>query len=90
MTGQPEAAIARELALCYTAISMVTDSDAGVGGGDLVSQADVMRTFGANLARLKDLLRAAVRELPEPEDDDVATCPCRRSLDGLVLPFELP
>ena len=30
------------------------------------------------------------RALPEPEADDTATCACRRALDGLPLPFELP
>ena len=32
MTGQPEAAIARELALCFTCVTLVTDRDAGVEG----------------------------------------------------------
>ena len=30
MTGHPEAVLARELALCYTAVALVTDTDAGV------------------------------------------------------------
>ena len=33
MTGQPEAVLARELALCYTSIAVVTDLDAGVEAG---------------------------------------------------------
>jgi 5'-methylthioadenosine phosphorylase len=33
MTGLPEAGLARELALCYTALALVTDHDAGVDGG---------------------------------------------------------
>jgi hypothetical protein len=28
--------------------------------------------------------------MPGPEEDASATCPCRRSLDGLTLPFALP
>jgi 5'-methylthioadenosine phosphorylase len=32
MTGHPEAVLARELALCYTTIALVTDLDAGVEG----------------------------------------------------------
>ena len=32
MTGHPEAVLARELALCYTSIALVTDLDAGRGG----------------------------------------------------------
>jgi 5'-methylthioadenosine phosphorylase len=33
MTTMPEAAIARELALCFTTVALVTDLDAGVEGG---------------------------------------------------------
>ena len=35
-------------------------------------------------------LRSALAALPAPEADDDATCPCRRSLDGIELPFALP
>src|SRR5260370_30347428 len=34
MTGHPEAILARELALCYTSLSLVTDLDAGVEEGE--------------------------------------------------------
>src|SRR5690349_15178263 len=46
MTGVPEAAIARELALCYTSLAVVTDHDAGVDTGQGVTHAEVMSTFG--------------------------------------------
>ena len=64
MTGQPEAAIARELALCFTSVTLVTDLDAGVEGGESVTHAEVLAMFAANLDRLKELLAAAVAELP--------------------------
>jgi 5'-methylthioadenosine phosphorylase len=96
MTGQPEAAIARELALCFTCVTLVTDRDAGVeAAGDAdavepVTHAEVLEMFGANLDRLKDLLATAVAALPAYESDPEATCDCRRVLDGLDLPFPLP
>lgn len=90
MTGQPEAAVARELALCYTSIAMVTDHDAGVEGGDHVTHAEVLKIFASNLERLRYLLERAIEGLPELEADATATCPCRRALDGLELPFALP
>jgi 5'-methylthioadenosine phosphorylase len=90
MTGQPEAGIARELALCYTCVALVTDYDAGVGGGTSVTHAEVFAMFAANIDRLKDLLVAAVAALPSYETDAAAVCPCRRALDGLALPFDLP
>ena len=34
MTGYPEAVLARELEMCYAAIALVTDLDAGVEVGE--------------------------------------------------------
>ena len=85
MTGMPEAAIARELAMCYTAIALVTDLDAGVEGGAGVTHDEVLRVFAANVEQLKSLVEDVVPALPA--DDD---CTCRRALDGLTLPRPLP
>ncbi|HEV7173602.1 S-methyl-5'-thioadenosine phosphorylase [Pedococcus sp.] len=90
MTAMPEAAIARELAMCFTTVALVTDQDAGVGGGEAVTHEEVLAVFADNVGRLKSVLQAAVRALPPAEDDEVATCACRRALDGLTLPFALP
>lgn len=90
MTGMPEASIARELAMCYTTMALVTDHDAGVGGGEAVTHAEVLRVFARSIEGLKAVLRSAVQLMPEAEDDDSATCSCRRSLDGLRLPITLP
>lgn len=90
MTTMPEAALARELAMCFTSLAMVTDYDAGVDGGAAVTHEEVMRVFAHNVEALKDVLRETIAALPEAEDDDVATCPCRRSLDGIRLPFAIP
>jgi 5'-methylthioadenosine phosphorylase len=85
MTGLPEAALARELALCYTPICLVTDTDAGVEEGEGVTQQDVFWEFAANVSRLRDVLVRLIAALPEER-----ACPCPRALDGLPLPFELP
>jgi 5'-methylthioadenosine phosphorylase len=80
MTGHPEAVLARELALCYSAIALVTDLDAGVEGEHGVTQEEVFRVFGENTARLRDVLFDAIAALPAER-----TCPCPRSLDGIRL-----
>jgi 5'-methylthioadenosine phosphorylase len=90
MTTMPEAGLARELAMCFTTIAMVTDHDAGVEGGDAVTHEEVLRVFATNVEHLKGLLKDAIGQMPAHEADDVATCPCRRSLDGIELPFALP
>jgi 5'-methylthioadenosine phosphorylase len=87
MTGMPEAAVARELALCYTSVNVVTDLDAGFDHGDGVTHAEVFAQFERSIVALKKLLVSVVHDLPADGDDD---CPCRHALDGLTLPFELP
>jgi 5'-methylthioadenosine phosphorylase len=78
MTGAPEAAIARELALCYTSVAVVTDHDAGIASGEGVTEAEVFAVFGRSIERLKELLAAVIGELPKSDED----CECRHSLDG--------
>ncbi|TDB71122.1 S-methyl-5'-thioadenosine phosphorylase [Micromonospora sp. KC723] len=85
MTGHPEAVLARELALCYTSIALVTDLDAGVTAGESVTQAEVFRVFAENTDRLRGVLLDAVAALPAERD-----CPCGHALDGIKLPFPLP
>jgi 5'-methylthioadenosine phosphorylase len=85
MTGHPEAVLARELALCYTVLALVTDTDAGVAEGEGVTQEEVFRVFGRAVTRLRDLVLAVIRDLPGER-----TCPCPHALDGITLPFELP
>jgi 5'-methylthioadenosine phosphorylase len=85
MTGHPEAVLARELALCYTTIALVTDLDAGVEGDRGVTQEEVFRVFAENTAILRELLLEAVANLPTER-----TCPCAHALDGIKLPIDLP
>jgi 5'-methylthioadenosine phosphorylase len=85
MTGHPEAVLARELALCYTSIALVTDLDAGVEGGDPVTHEEVFRVFGENTDRLRGVLLDAVANLPAER-----SCPCAGALEGIKLPVPLP
>ncbi|SON58977.1 S-methyl-5'-thioadenosine phosphorylase [Mycobacterium simulans] len=85
MTGYPEAILARELELCYAAIALVTDLDAGVTVGDGVKAADVYAGFGENIELLKELVRAAIDRVA-----DERTCTHCRHHAGVPLPFELP
>ncbi|SCK10784.1 S-methyl-5'-thioadenosine phosphorylase [Streptomyces sp. WMMB 322] len=81
MTGHPEAVLARELALCYTSVALVTDFDAGIDAADSVSQQEVFSVFAENVGRLKDVMSEAVTALPAER-----TCRCAHALDGMKPP----
>ncbi|TDD69568.1 S-methyl-5'-thioadenosine phosphorylase [Actinomadura rubrisoli] len=85
MTGHPEAVLARELALCYTPLCLVTDLDAGIEEGEGVTMEEVYRVFGENIGRLRTLVADVVKALPTERD-----CPCPHVLDGMRLLLELP
>jgi 5'-methylthioadenosine phosphorylase len=85
MTGHPEAVLARELRMCYSAIALVTDMDAGVERGSGVDQEEVFALFRDNLERLKALLTDTVAGLPEAHG-----CTCSTWADGLELTYEIP
>ncbi|MFE6499874.1 S-methyl-5'-thioadenosine phosphorylase [Kitasatospora sp. NPDC057738] len=79
MTGHPEAALARELGLCYSTLALVTDHDAGVVAGEGVTQAEVLKVFAGNVDRLRTVLFKAIELLPVDRD-----CVCSHALDGLT------
>jgi 5'-methylthioadenosine phosphorylase len=85
MTGQPEASLARELQVCYAAIALVTDMDAGVSAGEGVGQEEVFAMFAANIDRLKLLLTKVIGNLPDPTG-----CSCASWAEGLGLTYEVP
>ena len=80
MTAYPEGYLARELELCYANVSLITDYDVGLEGMEgvpPVSHEEVVRVFGENNAKLRDLLFAVIPELPVER-----TCPCAAALSG--------
>ena len=85
MTGHPEAVLARELEMCYAAIALVTDLDAGVEAGGGVRAVDVFAEFARNIGPFKALVRTAIAAVAG--DDTCADC---RVHDGVQLPIALP
>ncbi|WP_049578415.1 S-methyl-5'-thioadenosine phosphorylase [Streptomyces sp. SBT349] len=85
MTGHPEAILARELELCYTSLSLVTDLDAGAEAGEGVSHAEVLEVFAENIGRLRDVLFDVVEKLPKDRD-----CLCATALLGQDPGIDLP
>lgn len=85
MTGAPEAALARELGVCYATVALVTDMDAGAESGQGVGQEEVFALFRGNLERLTGILGRAVAALPDPDG-----CTCASWMDGIDLTYEVP
>ncbi|HHX41248.1 MAG TPA: S-methyl-5'-thioadenosine phosphorylase [Armatimonadetes bacterium] len=76
MTQYPECVLARELEICYTNISLITDYDAGlVGlpGIEPVSVEKMLEVFHQNNARVKELILGMIEVMPESRDCD---CGC--------------
>lgn len=85
MTGYPESVLARELEICYAAIALVTDLDAGVEAGGGVKAVDVFAEFERNLVPFKKLVREAIESVPPQR-----TCTHCSPHEGVTLPIDLP
>ena len=72
MTAYPEGFLARELEIAYANISLITDYDVGVEGVPPVTHAEVMATFTANNAKLRDLLFHTIPKVPAEPDPHAA------------------
>jgi 5'-methylthioadenosine phosphorylase len=85
MTGAPEAALARELRMCFATVALVTDIDAGAKSEEAVTQEDVFALFAANTERLKVMLADVVTRLPDADG-----CTCETWAGGLDLTYDVP
>ncbi|MGV9797482.1 S-methyl-5'-thioadenosine phosphorylase [Mycobacterium sp. NPDC003449] len=85
MTGYPEAVLARELEICYAAIALVTDLDAGIDSETAVRTVDVFAEFERNMVGFKKLVHEALEAV-----DTERSCTHCLAHDGVKLPFELP
>lgn len=85
MTGQPEAALARELEVCFAAVALVTDLDAGLDLGTGVRAEQVFAEFERNIVPFKEMMRIAIASAPV--DLNCRYCPVHQDV---AQPFELP
>ncbi len=68
MTQYPEVILARELEMCYCALALVTDYDAGVmgkKGAKPVSAKKVAEIFSGNIIKVKRLILALIKKWPK-------------------------
>ncbi len=80
MTQYPEAYLCREQEMCYLNISLITDYDVGVAGGDAVTHEEVVRVFTENNEKLRDLLFTLIPRIPAERG-----CSCGSALEGASI-----
>ncbi|MBI5202271.1 MAG: S-methyl-5'-thioadenosine phosphorylase [Elusimicrobia bacterium] len=87
MTAIPEAKLAREAEICYSAVAAVTDYDCWKEGEEVDNKVVVEHLF-ANVANAQTLLERAIPQLARLP----RTCPCTKALDGAVFthPDKMP
>jgi 5'-methylthioadenosine phosphorylase len=85
MTGYPEAVLARELKICYTAIALVTDVDAGIEVGAGVKLVEVVSEFEKNIEPFKKLVHEAIGQVAAER-----ACTDCDPHTGVQLPFDEP
>ncbi len=79
MTGMPEAALARELEICYASLAVVTNHAAGLTGQKLTT-AEVVAAMGQAQQKIQNLLEASLDLIP-----DDRSCPCKDALKGVEM-----
>nr|CAI5822336.1 unnamed protein product [Callosobruchus analis] len=67
MTPVPEVILAKEAAICYGSIALVTDYDVWRSTGETVNAHAVIQYFKENIGRVKDLILATVKTIAEKE-----------------------
>ena len=75
MTNLTEARLAREAEICYATVAMITDFDCWHPEHDSVTGAQIVEFLNRNAANAQNVIRHAVRDLPEARD-----CKCGRAL----------
>ncbi len=81
MTALPEAKLAREAEICYSAIAMVTDYDVWHQAHEAVTVEMVVQNLLRNAEMGKKILSMAVPEIP----GERARCPCYKALKDAII-----
>ncbi len=80
MTNLTEAKLAREAEICYATVAMITDYDCWHPEHDSVSVTQVMDHLNRNAENVQQVIREAVRGLPEGRE-----CRCASTLSHALL-----
>lgn len=76
MTNVPESVLARELEMCYSTVSVVTNYGAGIGDEKL-THSEVKEIMEENINKVKELIFSTIPKLSLER-----SCECGNALDG--------
>lgn len=76
MTNVPESVLARELEMCYSTVSIITNFAAGISDEKLTHE-EVSKIMSENIERVKELIFTAIPNIPEERN-----CGCKDALKG--------
>jgi len=80
MTNMPEAKLAREAEICYSALAAVTDYDCWHPQHDAVTVDMVIQNLLKNVENAQKILLKVIRDLPEER-----TCSCKNALKNSII-----
>ncbi len=80
MTGYPEVALAREAALCYASLCIVTNPAAGMMGGSDLAISEITILMRKNQEIVAEIIKLAAQEI-----SDQRLCRCRDALGDAGL-----
>ncbi|MFZ3147409.1 MAG: MTAP family purine nucleoside phosphorylase [Methanothrix sp.] len=80
MTGYPEVALAREAALCYASLCVVTNPAAGMAGGSDLAVSEIADLMEKSQEIVGEIIYLAAQKIPEER-----TCGCKDALDNAML-----
>ena len=80
MTNLTEAKLAREAEICYATMAMITDYDCWHPEHGAVTLDEIIANLNRNAANAQNVMREAVRELPEAR-----SCKCGSALAHAIL-----
>jgi len=80
MTGVPEVVLARELAMCYATVCVVTNYAAGIMGSRKLTHTEVKEIFNKRIGDIKRVVIKAIERIPEERK-----CFCSKVLEGAIV-----
>ena len=80
MTGYPEVVLAREAALCYASLCIITNPAAGMAGGSDLAISEIADLMNKCRETVREIIYLAAQKIP-----DERSCGCKDALDNAAL-----